>query len=67
MDVELLISCMKDKDPVIRAKAEIALGEIDDARAVEPLISALKDEDNEVVSNAILALERIGAPLRWPL
>lgn len=37
-----------------------ALGEIGDARAVEPLIAALKDEDKTMRNVSVIALGRIG-------
>lgn len=42
-DVEGLIKALTDKDWGVRGEAAEALGEIKDARAVEPLIQALKD------------------------
>jgi len=43
-DVEGLTKALKDKDWSVRREAAVALGEIKDARAVEPLIWALKYE-----------------------
>ncbi|MEJ2441437.1 MAG: HEAT repeat domain-containing protein [Patescibacteria group bacterium] len=36
---------LEDEYWYVREKAAIALGEIEDARAVEPLIQSLNDED----------------------
>ena len=44
-----------------------ALGELRDARAVEPLIAVLKDDDSLVRSYAQQALLQIGAPAVEPL
>lgn len=56
-DVEGLIKALKDKDETVRWRAAWALGEIGDARAVEPLIQALKDKG--VRGNAAEALGKI--------
>lgn len=50
------------KDKYVRKAAARALGEIGDARAVEPLFAALKDSDIDVRINAAEALGKIGAP-----
>ena len=57
--VKRLIEALKDKDRDVRRDAANALGEIKDARAVEPLIKALKDEDNYVREQAAAALGKI--------
>ena len=36
---------LKDKDAMVRMSAVVDLGQIGDARAVEPLIAALNDSD----------------------
>lgn len=60
--VEPLIVTLKDKDPAIRISAARVLGEIKDARAVEPLTQALKDETNVDVRRSIKkALKKIKA------
>ena len=43
--MEPLIAALKDENPGVRTEAAKALGEIGDARAVQPLIEALKAED----------------------
>lgn len=43
--VDALIAAMKDPDPDVRWNAANALGDIKDARAVEPLIAALQVKD----------------------
>ena len=44
----------------MRGAAASALGEIGDARAVEPLLGLLKDSDRDVVARAVSALGEIG-------
>ena len=44
-----------------------ALGQIGDARTVEPLMAALKDEDKVVRRRAAVALGKIGEPAVQPL
>ncbi|MBU0599172.1 HEAT repeat domain-containing protein [bacterium] len=66
--VDELIQELKDEDSDVRENAAKALGEIKDARAVEPLIAALKGgEDPCVRWNAARALEKIGTPAVEPL
>ena len=55
------------KDSHLRSYAAMALGQIRDARAVEPLCKALSDEDSTVQSRAAQALGKIGAPAVSPL
>ena len=57
--VQPLIQAVND-NPDIMAFLAKALGEIGDARAVEPLIQALKDERSEVRSSAAYALRNMG-------
>ncbi|OGW55179.1 MAG: hypothetical protein A2Y81_07070 [Nitrospirae bacterium RBG_13_43_8] len=47
---------------IVRRNAATALGQIQDARAVESLIPALKDKDAIVRINAVTALGEIGKP-----
>ncbi len=56
-----LIAALKDKDPVVRARAvyELADSDIKDPRNVEPLIAALKDKDFYVRRGAAEALKNI--------
>jgi HEAT repeat protein len=48
------------KDWKVRTAAARALGDIGDARAVEPLIAALKDKDSHVREATVRALGKIG-------
>ena len=60
-DVKGLIKALNyRKDAYIREAAAKALGEIGDARAIEPLIDALKDESEYVRSAAAEALDKLG-------
>jgi len=52
-DVKGLIKALKDEDKHVRRRATEALGNIGDAKAVEPFIEALKDEDEDVRKRAI--------------
>lgn len=45
---------------MVPEEAAEALGQIGDARAVEPLAQALKDEDEDVRKEAVRALRKIG-------
>lgn len=65
--VSLLLQALKDKDSDLRMGAAAALGEIGDARAVEPLIRALKDEYWNVNKRAEEALGKMGEPAVDPL
>jgi len=58
--VKPLIEALGDQK--VRSGAAKALGEIKDARAIDPLIAVLRDEDN-----AAEALGKIGAPAVEPL
>jgi HEAT repeat protein len=61
--MEMLCEPLGDADDYVRRPsrdAARALGEIGDARAVEPLIKALGDEDEDVCMNAAEALGEIG-------
>lgn len=55
-----LILDLKFGTPGVRSEAAHALGEIGDARAVDPLIDALQDEDRRVRERAARALGKIG-------
>ena len=61
-DVKGLIKALKYEDSYIRMFAAIALGEIDDIRAVAPLIQSLKDEEEGVQNEVLKSLIRIGDP-----
>jgi HEAT repeat protein len=65
--VSSLIAALSHADDDVRWKAAIALGEIKDARAVDPLVRLLSDPDRFVKSRAALALGSIGAPAVDPL
>ncbi len=62
--VEPLSAVLKDKDKDnywdVQSRVAMALGNIGDARAVEPLIAALKDSHTIVQWNVVEALEKIG-------
>jgi HEAT repeat protein len=62
-DIEGLIDVLiHQKDARLRDVAARALGELADARSVEPLFAALLDADTSVRESATLALARVGAP-----
>ncbi|NQE06259.1 HEAT repeat-containing taxis proteinF [ANME-1 cluster archaeon GoMg1] len=54
--LNIIASKLKDTSAVIRMNAAKALGDIGDAKTVEPLIEALKDENINVRANAAGAL-----------
>jgi HEAT repeat protein len=62
-----LVKSLTNNNPDIRNKAAEGLGELRDARAVEPLSHALKDPDQGVRWKAAEALGKIGAPAVGPL
>ena len=55
-----LIRALRDSDSRVRCVAAMALGDLGDARAVEPLIAALKDESVLVRYPAAAALGMLG-------
>jgi HEAT repeat protein len=55
-----LIAALYDERPDVRRSAAERLGDLGDARAVEPLTQALKDDDADVRQCAALALGMIG-------
>ncbi|MEX2720691.1 MAG: HEAT repeat domain-containing protein, partial [Candidatus Wukongarchaeota archaeon] len=60
-DVKGLIKALKYKrDQDVRRYAALTLGEIGDAKAVEPLIQALKEENKGIRWNAVGALDKLG-------
>lgn len=59
-DVMGLVEALRNEDRDVRRSAARALGQIGDARAVEPLITALRDESWGVRRDAAKALGRIG-------
>ena len=66
-NVETLIGRLKTGDDWTRTTATYTLGEIRDARAVEPLIEALKDKDAEVRRLAFFGLIKFGELAVKPL
>ena len=67
-NVEKLIEALRyKKDSNVCRAAARALGNIGDARAVEPLIALLRDRDRDVCKAAAEALEKIGEPAVEPL
>ncbi len=61
-DIPKLIKALGYKEVSVRKSAAQALGEIGDARAIEPLLTALKDEDFTASLSAADALGKIGTP-----
>lgn len=58
-----LIAVLRDKDPLLREQAILVLGDIKDARAVEPLIAAFRKHENCVFKDTLIkALVNIGKP-----
>jgi HEAT repeat protein len=53
---------LTDTDPAVRDRSAWALGEIEDARAVEPLLKALRDTDARVRARVAWALGEIEDP-----
>jgi HEAT repeat protein len=64
-EVTVLIERLYQEDLIVRLSAAKALGEIKDARAVEPLVAILRDESSG--STAANALAKIGKPAVKPL
>lgn len=60
--VKILRQALSDRNPKIRSKAALALGEVGAVSAVPELIVALTDEDSTVRENTISALGKIVAP-----
>jgi HEAT repeat protein len=58
--VEKLIAALKDKDENVRKQAVIALGRIQNPKALDPLIAMLKDRDWFTRLTAAAALEKLG-------
>jgi len=58
-NIKGLIEALKDKDEGVWRGTAMALGEIKDARAVEPLIKLLKDKNSFTREAAEEALEKI--------
>jgi HEAT repeat protein len=57
-----LTALLSDANPVVRAKAAVALGENGDLGAFEPLVYVLKDPDELVRARAASALGQLGSP-----
>ncbi|MGZ8898192.1 MAG: HEAT repeat domain-containing protein, partial [Halobacteriota archaeon] len=47
-NIDELITALNDKSPKVRRSAAESLGELEDARAVQPLTQALKDRNADV-------------------
>ncbi|OUJ18503.1 HEAT repeats containing protein [Methanonatronarchaeum thermophilum] len=58
--LKIFIKSLKSDNNYVRMDAALALGRIEDKRAVEPLINALKDPDKDVRKNAAISLGSIG-------
>jgi hypothetical protein len=65
--IEHLISALKDENPDLRWRAATVLGDIGDAKAVEPLVKALEDNYEPARFAAEEALARIGDKAVEPL
>ena len=61
-----LIAALKDPKAEVRLEAAKALGQIEDARAVEGLQNARKDEDEVVRTAALIALCKMGKVDHYP-
>jgi HEAT repeat protein len=59
-NVDDFVAALNDKSPKVRRSAAEKLGELEDARAVEPLTRALTDGDADVRLSIALALGMIG-------
>jgi len=59
-DATPLIRAMEHADPVVRARAALALASVGDPNAVQSLIAGLGDEDPNVRRDAAFALGRVG-------
>lgn len=57
--IAALIDALTDQNTNVRIAAMDALGEIGDARALEPLTQALKDKDATIRRHAALAIARL--------
>jgi HEAT repeat protein len=62
-----LIAVLLNTESLLRQRAAEALGDLGDARAVEPLVNAMADSDVDVVSASGMALAKIGGPSVGPL
>jgi HEAT repeat protein len=60
--IESLVSAIQEQDSVVRWNATWALGEIRNARCIDPLIRALKDPEAEVRRHAADSLGRFAEP-----
>jgi len=61
-EIEIQVDLLNDPDWVVRREAVITLGEMGDARCVEPLARALRDGDWQVREVAIEAMGHVGSP-----
>lgn len=59
-NVDELVTALHDKSSKVRRSAAETLGELEDARVVEPLTRALTDSDADVRLRIALALGMIG-------
>jgi len=57
---EAVVAALKSKDPDVRWRAAVALGALQDRRAVGPLLSCLKGKEIAVREHAAAALGEIG-------
>jgi HEAT repeat protein len=57
--VEPLVIALKDSNADVRQQAAFALGQLDDARAIDALTAALKDPSADVRQQAAFALGQL--------
>jgi len=62
-----LESFLKDPDPIVRARAALAVGRLQDTTTVEALAPLLEDPSADVRREAVFALGQIGAKRAGPL
>ncbi|WGI16656.1 HEAT repeat domain-containing protein [Methanonatronarchaeum sp. AMET-Sl] len=59
--LKIFMKSLKSDNEYVRMDAALALGRIEDERAVKPLIKVLKDTDKDVRKNAAISLGSIGS------
>jgi len=57
--VPALIELLKDPDAIVRLRAVVVLGDVEDSRAINPLIELFKDPDGDVRLSAVNSLGEI--------
>lgn len=61
-EIDIQIDLLGDPDWVVRREAVVTLGEMADARCVEPIVRALRDGDWQVREAAVEAIAEVGPP-----